>query len=434
MELHRHDLWRDVYTWLDIWANFTYAPTPSFEGFIISDKYSSDLPAEVAISLFDVENPYSLLNSKPGSTDLWYKATKLPFGSYYQVMATETLVQEFNLTEEQFEIIAAWINSPDFTLLLESYILTQYERHNLESVQDLSYLQWIGGEVTYDGQSVSDLYDWEYDFPPCIIEFALSNPFGLDLPYILSLNETKFFLNDSRVGVFSATNLVDFCNVVQSTDPTGLETWNLNTTQGSEMGVYFTIDPGPTIGNFTFMTDVMPNNGGLFVSRSVKEWLFNATDPLLEYLQPNNPEVSFLRNDSSFEDAMRYAPSIYQTGFTNEHERGNIVVWEGKQSITGVYEVPIPVYGTSDDWERFPSDLRKTTPLNNFNEDYMRTFQLYYNDTVYDPHYTYYSYLIDQSAFGTNETLYQFPGFEGLANLTSGYKPQPFFQTLTSTG
>jgi len=51
----------------------------------------------------------------------------------------------------------------------------------------------------------------------------------------------------------------------------------------------------------------------------------------------------------------------------------------------------------------------------------MRTFNLYYNSTTYEFFdIELYRYMIDQSAFDSNDTLYQFPEFQGFANLTSG--------------
>jgi len=75
---------------------------------------------------------------------------------------------------------------------------------------------------------------------------------------------------------------------------------------------YFTVSPGPTIGNYTLVQNVIPNNGGLFVARNARDWLFNATDTLLLYVQPSDPKVDielFTNRDSTY---LVYRPRYYE--------------------------------------------------------------------------------------------------------------------------
>jgi len=159
-----------TFSWLDVWANFTYPPNPDFYGFVISDTGSnssipSNIPLEVAEYLFNATAEYSLLNTNFDMAQTWYNAAKLPAGSpgqvlfffplplyqyrrlfLHQVSAESALVNATGLTNNQLNIVINWINSQNLTSQLESYILAQY---NLTDIIDISYLQWIDGTVTY---------------------------------------------------------------------------------------------------------------------------------------------------------------------------------------------------------------------------------------------------------------------------------------------
>lgn len=413
--------------YLSTWANSTNSSTTEYpSGMTISvNGVPSNISVEIAEAIWS-DVGLGLLNSDFDIQQIWYNATKLPAGSSGQMNAANNITKSFGLTWEQSGLVFGWLNSQDFTNnYLEPYILNQYSSEGLSDLTDLSYLQWASADVTYNGQSVCDLYDWEYSWPPGV---ALELPIAIGAyAGAFSIEQAKTFLNDSQLGMFNSVALGQFALGAENSDPSIQQTWGLTGAQLAAAAEYFAFTPAPAFGNWSLTMDIIPSGGTLIVTRSVEDWLFNATDPILLYVQPQNPKAALLRNDTSMEDGLSYAPSTYLTGYGNNTAVNDIISWEGQTELVGVYAVTVPVYGTND-WGQFPPFLTPETGLNSFSEDYMRTLNLYYNNTIYDYFdLELYRYMVDQSAFDVNPDLYQFDGFQGFANLTGGHNDTPIF-------
>jgi hypothetical protein len=129
----------------------------------------------------------------------------------------------------------------------------------------------------------------------------------------ISIDEAQF-LFEGPYGIFTAQNVGLFVTAIEAHNFTLIEeNWGLTEVQTPFFLAYFT-DATYRVAT-PYIHSLFEEGGGLFTNRTVVQWLFNATDPLLLWLQPEKPTCSLLVNLTSEDDTRaRTEKSILYTG------------------------------------------------------------------------------------------------------------------------
>jgi len=239
----------------------------------------------------------------------------------------------------------------------------------------------------------------------------------------LDLNTSKTLL-EGPYGLFNALNMRVFANTFVSPNYTMIyDYWRLNPAQFEKFMVYtirVTVDIArPMLAQIV----TFQGGGGIVTARTAREWLFTGVDPLLEYLQPNNPRCAFVMNYTSQEQALMDPPSLQYTGKGSISKIASYKEWKGKSSINGVYAFGLNVSGV-DDWGQFQPFLDYYTPLAAFDTNYIRPIPLVVVDHVEIKGISGHRYFIDNSTWDIDEFFLQ--SIQGFANMT-GAQQAPIF-------
>ena len=195
---------------LATWANATSPPSAEWDGMIVSFRGSpSGISEESSAKLWDASVPYSLVNTKGDSTDLWFNATinHLINGSKslsqshpleIRVAAQEQLQNLFGLTPTQIEMIADWLRSSFYPIVENPGLIQTYQKDDsgVQEVADLGWLQWASCGVTALGRSAASQYHFGPGGKPdygCFIAGRLDK---------LTVDQSKQLLNGTR-GLFN---------------------------------------------------------------------------------------------------------------------------------------------------------------------------------------------------------------------------------------
>lgn len=397
---------------LAVWANHTDEADKLWEGLLVSANStsgSSDISATSALALFNASRPASLLDHSWNGTQLWRQAIQ------GDATARTALGADFTLTERQVGMVCSWLS----TSFYEHYTLPNVTTlWGVDSVSDLAYLQWGMGLLSPD--SVSALYPGA-GFPatPELALYWLAvDKFGsLDL-------ETSKQVLAGPYGVFQATNVAALVAAAEAAlkppfNTTLLyERWGLTIDDASTFMTYF----GYMTENYarTVLDDTLAKGGGLFTARTVREWLWEGKDPLLELVAPTLASKSVLvGNETSPDEARaRHNVSVSWTGKRNIADIGGYIEWEGETVLRGVYAKDIPVSGVNNMGQFAPfRDL--SSKLYTWDNYYMRPVTLVPTEMVELKGVRMIRYLVDNETWAVNETLYNsIPGF---ANMTGAY-------------
>lgn len=85
--------------------------------------------------------------------------------------------------------------------------------------------------------------------------------------------------------------------------------------------------------------ELMAQGGGLITQRTVTEWLWNATDPLVNVLMPSKAGANFFHNNSN-------EPGGWYTGKSDISLVQEQFSWMHSRFVTGVWPKPMPISGT----------------------------------------------------------------------------------------
>jgi len=124
------------------------------------------------------------------------------------------------------------------------------------------------------------------------------------------------------------------------------------------------------------LKQIFKGGGGLFTKRTVRQWLFNTTDPLLARLRPQNPICFLVKNDTSEQQVLQdRIPSTYYTGKNDIDKIAAYIAWNGAKIVTGIWLDNMTVNGTNEEGQ-FQPLLDLNTNLYSFNEEYAREIEL----------------------------------------------------------
>jgi len=181
---------------------------------------------------------------------------------------------------------------------------------------------------------------------------------------------------------------------------------------------------------------IIQEGGGLITKRTVRQWLFDAEDPLLAYAQPSSQNVALLRNDTSTNSsAALYNASSFYTGKNNLTQVQSFITYQGSKYLNGIFNFSIKVWGTND-WGQFQPFLDKNSPtdLFTFSDDDYRTLHLYDSSKINNATIIYnvtikgiplLRFKIDQSIYLPDPAYFQ--SVTGFNNLTGANGGAPIF-------
>jgi len=150
----------------------------------------------------------------------------------------------------------------------------------------------------------------------------------------------------------------------------------------------------------------------------VREWLWENTDPLIQLVAPSLASKSVLiGNETTPEKARkRHNASLCWTGKHEAEKIGAYIKWQGLSVLHGVYAHDMAISGVNNMGQFAPFRGLKS-PLFTWDNFYLRPVKLVPSQMVEYKGIRMIRYLIDNSTWAVNGTLYNFiPGF---ANMTA---------------
>lgn len=278
------------------------------------------------------------------------------------------LANDFRLTADQVQLIVSWL-SKFYVTVTPDLLLAQL---GLEEVSDLGYMQW-GSSALTQGISLKDLDDDLNHYP----EFWAYANFIANSSQVFSASDVKSLFSGSYA-LNDATNVGTFLYLLTTEDFTTIDAlWGLSTLEAGLLGGYFQYVMS------TFITDLLQGifavGGGLITSKSVTEWLFKNTDPLLALLAPENADSSFFANITSVDDTRIVAPHTFNTGKSDVFKAGHYVKNEGNATIT-VWAEAEEVRGSNG--QTFGPGVTQDDVLVAWSDDVLRTFEFVFEKKV----------------------------------------------------
>lgn len=168
--------------------------------------------------------------------------------------------------------------------------------------------------------------------------------------------------------------MADFFNAVFAKNWTFIQQeWDLSEIQVGTFMPYF-FDTTYRVSEPTLM-NVFAQGGGVIVTRTAYQWLWDAPDPLLQLIQPwqSNARLNF--NDTTPEALKaRLGPTGVYSGKTDPSKIFWYYMWNGTTEITG-YPISYPPGGATEDGQ-FPPLLGPYDPLLVWNDQYERIISL----------------------------------------------------------
>ena len=418
------------------WANGTLIPTGidvnqdghTPDGFEVATIYGNgtviptEIPLKTVIQLMNSSNPYGLTN---GSTNqgiyVWYGAA-LGNTTLQNLLATM-----FSLNSNQLSAILNWIGVFKDNLV-PAILVQQYHSMGVNTVNDLAFLQW--GSL-FAGASVAVL-DPNAGLPgvPEFAAWAQNN----GVPTRFNATMSKAILN----GTFAFTNatyLGAFLLYVSTGDFTHVKAmWGLNNTEAVALAGYVNYFMQTFVVNATLKPMFDQLQSGLFVEKTVKDWLWQGTDPLLALLGVPS-SMNLFKNTTSLTQAKATEKfNGFNTGKKDITKINQYVMWNNLTQIEGIWKETVPVKGT--DATQFAPGVTKDQILEAFVSDLLRPVTFVYDKNIDLYGVTLLRFVLAQSVLANstanpNNAKY-YMNVEGLANMTSAtglplYLSKPHF-------
>lgn len=218
------------------------------------------LSTAILTQLWNTSNSYSFTN--PTSTVMWMMANT-------SSDITNLLSSTFGITAAQTKQIGNWV-----TGMVKSQENTILGALGATTTSDLAYIQFGQGTVL-GGKSLSEVSPTVTGIP----EIAIFSNYTLTLNLTsakhvlaLSMNSTTFtqFLGMLQMGMFTEIQGV----------------WGLNSTQAITLASYFDQVVTDMVEPY-LVHSVYAHGSGLITARSVREWLYNGSDPVMALLGLN---------------------------------------------------------------------------------------------------------------------------------------------------
>eukprot|EP01087_Luapelamoeba_hula_P015061 TRINITY_DN4467_c1_g1_i1.p1 TRINITY_DN4467_c1_g1~~TRINITY_DN4467_c1_g1_i1.p1 ORF type:complete len:777 (+),score=97.03 TRINITY_DN4467_c1_g1_i1:148-2478(+) len=403
-------------TFYSTWANATNKNTGVWQALTISYKHNpSGISLESAQALFDGATPYSLLARDTESTRTW---RRVQLGD---ATAQKQIGTSFGVSTDQVTMIANWLTAQFDPFLVHPNLTKSFD---VETVEDLAYLQWGEGVVT-GGVSVQTLYP-EMNFTQAPELAGWYNTSMLHDRYVsLSYRTSKLLLGGPE-GLFNAMSLADLIKSVESLDWYKIKTvWGLSEYEDMLAVTGYFADFAYVYSRAK-LNEIVESGNGMFVNRTVYQWVMNVTDPLIALLQPENSQTALIVNETTIEFARKknmYYVSL--TGKDNVNKIGQYISWKNVTEVD-IYGAPVKVTGVNDAGQ-FEPFLGDGTKLHAWDDNYIRDLELVPVKDVTIKGVKARRYEISNSTWDINPTYSQY--IQGYVNMTGYEHGSPVFLT-----
>lgn len=378
---------------VDTWRNSTTGLSlGNWTGLLLTTDVPAEISFDSATMLLDPTFPFSLLDTSLQAIWYWDQAPQNP-----SILAN--LTYTFGITNSQVVLLWNWRNTVFGPTLIYPDVISQF---GLDQISDIGWVQW-GTLEALDGKSIKSFPDL------ADIGFYTQIEFGKGSPW-----STWRSMMDRTTGLENLLNIQSFLK----TYPGGPYTqWGLNSTSAHDLQSYIMGLSG-TQGLPTIKAKMGPT-GGLFVTRTVSDWVCNCNDYLLDRLRDVPPVCSFKINNTAL------GPNIISSGKSDINTINTFVQWEGQSAINNLWASSIPVVGHTQLGQFLPGNTAHA-PYTVFQDDIVRTVNLVYSSSSSVDGIPTDRYILDfNSTFAPNPIYYQ--SIEGLTNMTSYHDGSPIF-------
>jgi hypothetical protein len=291
------------------------------------------ISASDVTALFDSTSTCSLTN--PAGVRTWANIT-----SGGTTVATACPTVAFTLTADQVQLLSVW-----FAQYLSSSTQQLWTNAGVGNWSDFAWAQWGGSGFS---QSFTQYFT---DKVP-LLEFGLYSPGRPSCKFTVA--QAKSLLQTGPRPLFNESNMATLLLLLKSEafppiDKIAAAGWpEISSAATAACFVdYLTTNVAPYFGAGHFM-GVAAQGGGLVTTRTVREWLFTAQDPLVKVFKPNSYNVGIVGNlTRNKEEAEARPPTTYRVFLGGRdddelhwslmpwNENDNVPYWNGTMSITG---------------------------------------------------------------------------------------------------
>ncbi|KAN0055848.1 hypothetical protein ACTA71_011735 [Dictyostelium dimigraforme] len=344
------------------WANATTIPQKGngWYGMLVSstsNNQSSNISLASAKLLFNSTNENSILNEKIGQT-LWINAL---LGDKTSITV---LTSELQLTIEQINIILDWWLNDFSKVYTESYVC---EICDIPDISLMGVCQFVTGNAL-NGRSISNYTFLTQPFTQGPIEIPLLyENIGVSVKLSVSVQQAyKSLFNESDSNsILNLNGLVNFLTALKSFDT--YKDYNVSMFDALKIIGYATTELYE-IYNKPTVLGLYEQYGGLIVTRTMDEWLWNCEDGILEFLGVDQPCA--LQQNNTVNQPSTIFTGQQDTSMTNQifqyQDQTFLTCWNGSVQVEGFTE--------SGQFPPLQSDPPQTMTL--FEENVIRPVQL----------------------------------------------------------
>jgi hypothetical protein len=292
-------------------------------------------------------------------------------------------------------------------------------------ITDLAYLQFAVPHIT-TGLSLYDLQTLPgYPEPWAYAEHQLSTTFTLSLANSKALLSGTYNLTDAM----SFGALLQYGALGDNATINGMFGSTFASTDAQMLAGYLNYLLTTFVDGY-LLQPLFDAGGGFTTTRTVDEWLWSGTDPLLAFLvsvgQTDSAASNLFLNHTSMADAITQEAGKADTIKTGKDDLENIyqyVEYEETATYTGIWASDEPVKGT--DATQFAPDVEKDEVLQTWVSELVRVIDLTFKEEVTVKKINIYRFELASHELDIDPNYYQTR--KGMANMSAASDGLPLF-------
>lgn len=420
--------YEDAQLWFyEQFANRTSNSSNSLlNGMAISINHKPSLISIESCKLLFSDDKYSLISEpddfKDHSIIKWIRARS-------DNLLAEKLMQIFNITRNQLNMISLWLESTRFyENIIEPKLLENYK---LDTISDLDCYQW--GDNPNVNESFATLYPLQFShgFPELKI-WANENDYDSSF---MNVNMCKLLFRDRKnikaitdTETYMKFNALLLNSIITHNYTEVNEKWNISS--------YF--EAKTLLDYFSFLKDGysdarvnywLENGSGIFPKRSAYEWLFNYTEPIVSRLGEVTRNPNFKQNMTSIDQAREKTKfnTIY-TGVNNISRIFRYKEFQEQNEIDWMYPKPMSIYGSTESGQFKPLLSKVVEPIQVFQDEFMKLLDLTKIGEKKIKNIPNHIYSIDNKTWAVDESMNNL--IEGFWNVSAKFNNSPIFMGM----
>lgn len=393
--------------YLDIWVNATSPPTSDWVNYTISAG-ATDSSGISQASAESILHDFTTLD--PAWIDVLTNATK-----------RGELAKKYNLSSRQAAMLFAWVAK-----YVQNVVIPKIEILKGVPVSELGWRQWASGDALpfpITVQVLASQIGITLPGPPEFFFFDPKSRMSMTVDQAKSLFDPKH----TKYSLFDSSNIQTFVGLVSAGNWVQIEAnWNVTQAIAVRMVAYFSYFREKFISAIGVpqVQDAIKNGGGLISTRTVDEWLWSYTDPLLVVLNQTVTNGALFVNDTSLDFVRQTTKrNIQFTGLNDTSLAQSFLAWNGSTEVLNIWNGTVVVNGTEGN--NFPPDLDTSVPVTVFDSTTLRPAVFDANETVTIKGIELLRYRLSQEMFNSSSVFYQ--TLYGFANMSSAYNKAPIF-------